>query len=61
MKDVLAIIGLMILYAAWLSSPLIMCFCAENGYDTVGRIFAFVFTIGIFIGGYVLLKFVGIW
>lgn len=61
MKDILAIIGLMILYLVWLSSPLIMCLCAENDYDTVGRIFGFVFAIGIFIGGYVLLKFVGIW
>lgn len=61
MKDVLAIIGLMILYLVWLSSPLIMGLCAENDYDTVGKLVCMVYICGAVFVGNVLIKFIGIW
>lgn len=61
MKDVLAVIGLMILYLVWLSSPLIMCLCAENDYDTAGKLACIVYMFGALFVAHVLIKFIGIW
>lgn len=47
-KDILAVIGLIVLYVIWLFSPIIMVVCA-------------VFVSGAVVISYVLFKFVGLW
>lgn len=54
-KEVLAIMGFIILYSGWLFSPFVICFCAENGYDTVGKISTIIFVLGMVIVGGALL------
>lgn len=61
MKDVLAVIGLIVLYVIWLFSPIIMFVCAENYKDTLSSLACIVYVVGAVVVGYVLVKFIGIW
>ena len=61
MKDVLAVIGLIVLYVIWLFSPIIMFVCAENYKDTLSSLACIVYVAGAVVVGYALVKIIGIW
>lgn len=61
MKDVLAVIGLIVLYVIWLFSPIIMLVCAENYKDAISSLACIVYVVGAVVVGYVLVKFIDIW
>ena len=59
--EILAVIGLIVLYVIWLFSPIIMFVCAENNDDTLSGLACIVYVVGAVVVGYVLVKFIGIW
>lgn len=62
MIEVLAIIGLIVLYFIWLLSPYTMFYLFRDNKDTIiGRLVVIVFVGGVCVIGYVLVKFIGIW
>lgn len=54
-KEVLAIMGFIILYSVWLISPFAICICEENGYYTLGKVSTIIFVLGMVIVGVALL------